>query len=302
MGSKNWCFTLNNYIEDDETRLNALVDTNPKVDYIIYGREVGESGTPHLQGFITFKDKLRLVPAKQIVGSNPHMEVAKNINAAIKYCKKENQWKEFGARGSSQGKRNDIELFKDAVKGGMLSLSEIRETHSETYAKYTRFCTEYIRDHFPQVVIPDHPLRAWQQRLNGWLEEPADRRTIIFIVDESGNEGKSWFADWYHHKNPDTTQVITPGKRADMAYMLKPGLKVLFMDAPRAKQADFIQYDFLEDLKNGRVFSPKYESIMKTYEPIHVVVCMNESPDRTKLSEDRYRILNLVQFRNNPEN
>lgn len=294
--AKNWCFTLNNYSDEDIDRINGLVENDARVSYLIYGKEVAESGTPHLQGFISCKKKSRLQLVKSLIGSNPHLETARNVNASIQYCKKEGEWVEFGSRGAGQGSRSDIQDFQEAVKGGMLNLKQIRETHPEVYAKYPRFCMEYVRDNYPDVVIPEHPLRPWQQYLYNLLEEPPDRRTIIFVVDEIGNSGKSWFADWYQQKTGDTCQVITPGKRNDMAYMLSLGLRVLFMDAPRAKQAEFIQYDFLEDLKNGRIFSGKYESLMKKYEPIHVVVCMNEEPDRTKLSEDRYKVVNIRQL------
>lgn len=295
--SKNWCFTLNNYTDDDVERINNLVETNPRVSYVLYGLEVGDSGTPHLQGFITCTTPQRLLQVKNTIGGNPHLETARNVNASILYCKKEGQWTEFGARASgNQGKRNDLEDFKADVKGGMLNMKDIREAHAEVYAKYPRYCLEYVRDHFPKPEIPDHPLRPWQQTLDNILTEEPDRRTIIFVVDEVGNSGKSWFADWYQQKTGDTCQVLTPGKRSDMAYMLPMSLRVLFLDAPRAKQSEFIQYDFLEDLKNGRVFSPKYESVMKTYAPMHIVVCMNEEPDRTKLSADRYRVINIRQL------
>lgn len=293
MGSKNWCFTLNNYTEEDVERLNALVDNNQLVAYLIFGKEIAESGTPHLQGFISLNQKKRMLQVKTLIGSNPHLEVARNVNASVEYCKKEGDWVEFGSRTGGRGKRSDLEEFMNAVKGGMLNFKEIREAHPDVYSKYPRFCLEYVRDNFPKVIIPDHPLRQWQQELNDILETEPDRRTIIFVVDLQGNSGKSWFADWFQQKMGSTCQVMTPGKRSDMAYMLNPGLKVLFLDAPRAKQADFIQYDFLEDLKNGRVFSPKYESIMKTYEPMHIVVLMNEQPDMSKLSADRYKVINL---------
>lgn len=296
MGSKNWCFTLNNYSDEDVERLNNLVDTEDRVEYLIYGKELAASGTPHLQGFVVFGQRTRLVMVKAIIGSNPHVEVARNVNASVEYCKKDGEWVEFGSRSSKQGTRSDLEEFKTAVKGGMLSLSEIREHHSDVYAKYHRFCLEYIDDNYPKNVIPDHELRPWQVSLKTLLEQPADRRKIIFVVDEVGNSGKSWFAHYYTRLIGDEGQVMLPGKKADMAYALKPGLKVLFLDAPRSKQGEFIQYDFLEDLKNGYVFSTKYESRIKSYEPMHVVVNMNESPDRTKLSEDRYKVINIRQL------
>jgi hypothetical protein len=42
----------------------------------------------------------------------------------------------------------------------------------------------------------------------------------------------------------------------------------------------FLQYDFLEDVKNGFVFSHKDESQVKHLGKVHVVVMMNEMPDR----------------------
>lgn len=78
-----------------------------------------------------------------------------------------------------------------------------------------------------------------------------------------------------------------------MAYSLSEDIRVLFIDAPRSKQGEYIQYDFLEDVKNGRIFSGKYESRMKRLGPCHVVVMMNELPDMLKLSEDRYNIIEI---------
>lgn len=291
---KNWCFTLNNYVTDDINRLAEIVPSG-KAIYLIYGKEVGEHGTPHLQGVICATSRVRMAQIKRIIGNNPHVEIARNINASIQYCKKEGDWVEFGEK-TGQGQRNDLESFKNDVKAGILDLKTLRETHSETYAKYTRFCLEYIEDNYPALEIPTFELRPWQTFLSQKLDEEPNRRKIIFVIDEIGNSGKSWFAHWYTQQKPDKSQVLLPGKKSDMAFVLKPNLKFLFLDAPRSKQGEYIQYDFLEDLKNGYVFSNKYESRIKTYAPMHVIVNMNERPDMTKLSEDRYDILNIRQL------
>lgn len=296
MGSKNWCFTLNNYTEDDVSRLKNLVSTNSRISYIIFGKEVAETGTPHLQGFVSCKVKTRLINIKDILGSNPHLQPAKKVIASITYCKKEGDWVEFGSMSQKAGSRTDIDDFKESVKEGMLNFKDIREKHAEVYAKYPRFCIEYVKDNMPKVKIPDHPLRPWQQHLDNLLSEEPNRRTIIFVVDITGNSGKSWFADWYQSKSEDSCQVITPSNTRDMTFALNLQLRVLFMDAPRSKQHHFIQYDFLENLKNGRVFQEKYEAGMKFYEPMHIVVLMNEEPDMTKLSRDRYKIINIDSF------
>ena len=115
------------------------------------------------------------------------------------------------------------------------------------------------------------------------------KREIIFIVDRVGNQGKSWFSRYFCERH-DSAQIIVPGKKADMAYVVREDMKTFFLDCPRSKQGEYIQYDFLEELKNGYLFSPKYESRLKEFKTPHVVVFMNESPDMHKLSRDRYSV------------
>jgi len=49
-----WCFTLNNWTPEHEVELKSWYPE--KVKYLVYKPEIGESGTPHLQGvFVTAK-------------------------------------------------------------------------------------------------------------------------------------------------------------------------------------------------------------------------------------------------------
>lgn len=284
---KNWCFTLNNFKDEDQTRLRSMVSG---CEFLIFGREVGESGTPHLQGFVRFKTVLRFNQVAKLVGK-AHLSIARNVSKSVEYCRKDKDFEEFGEPPVSKaGKRSDLEEFKEAVKNGEVkSFDDLREMHSEVYAKFPRFCAEYIEQHTEKAKVELHPLRQWQGLLYEDLSRSVDKRKIIFIVDKKGNSGKSWFCD-YVFSMKESCQILTPGKKADMAFTFVAGTKILFMDAPRSKQSEFLQYDFLEDVKNGRLFSTKYESRMKRFDPPHVVVMMNEHPDMTKLSDDRYDI------------
>lgn len=288
---KNWCFTLNNYTNDDIDRLSVLVDNN-ECSYIIYGKEVGESGTPHLQGFVSFSKRVYLTDVKKRISATAHFELSRLVPESIEYCRKDGDVFEEGVMPVGQGKRSDLDDFKNDVKAGLLNFKEIREKHSAVYAKFKSFVMEYVIDNTPEVTIPAYILHDWQKDLLEKLEQPPDTRTIQFIVDHSGNNGKTWFAHWYAQNHSDC-QVMCPGKRADMAYILRTDIRVLILDAPRSKQGEFIQYDFLEDVKNGYVFSSKYESSIKRFRAVHLVVLMNEAPDLTKLSSDRFDITYL---------
>lgn len=291
--AKYWCFTLNNYTPADVDRLSAPI---PQVDYLIFGKEIAPSGTPHLQGTVCFQSRKRLSQLVTTIG-RAHFTVTQLLSQSIEYCKKDGDFTEVGtipAAGEARKERPDIlEEFKNSVKEGVTDLATLREMHSAVCAQYPRFVVEYISDCRPAIKVDSHPLRDWQAVLHGQLILAPDKREIYFIVDASGNQGKSWFARYYCDLH-DNAQIIVPGKKADMAYVVREDAKVFFFDCPRSKQGDFIQYDLLEELKNGYIFSPKYESRIKKLATPHVVVLMNEYPDMTKLSEDRYAVTVLT--------
>lgn len=293
--AKYWCFTLNNYTPADVDRLSTPI---PGIEYLIFGKEVGASGTPHLQGTVCFQSRKRL---PQVIASlgQCHCTVTRSLSQSIEYCKKEGDWTSWGTmptqrpRQEGGGRRNDLEEFKESVRSGVTDLKELRELHSSVCALYPRFVKNYIEDQREVIAVPAHPLRPWQENLNTILRRPPDPREIIFIVDRVGNQGKTWFARYFCDLHDDA-QIIIPGKKADMAYVAREDVKTYFFDTPRSKQGEFIQYDFLEELKNGYFFSPKYESRIKKIKTPHVVVCMNEHPDMDKLSSDRYKVISLT--------
>lgn len=84
MRSRGWCFTWNNYPENYVETLDSLECT-----YIVAGRECGESGTPHLQGYVYFRNPHR---ATTLHGLLPgcHVERTRGTpKQADEYCRKE---------------------------------------------------------------------------------------------------------------------------------------------------------------------------------------------------------------------
>lgn len=96
----NYVFTLNNYTEKEYKDFLS----SDKYNYLIIGKEVGDSGTPHLQGYIQLKIKTHLNGVKKI-NNKAHLERARGSpDDNIEYCRKEGNFTEEG-RVSFQGKR-----------------------------------------------------------------------------------------------------------------------------------------------------------------------------------------------------
>jgi len=296
--AKRWCFTLNNPTADEIAALSAWASTNPA--YCIIGREVGENGTPHLQGFLILKRKRRLAQCKLLPGlSRAHFEVTRGTAIqAAEYCKKDGDFHEFGSLPESQqGKRSDFEIFKDWCKArdSPPTEYEIADEFPSLFGRYASACRRFA-DLFcskPNLVDPGAQLRDWQQELLQVLSQPADDRKIIFIVDAEGNKGKSWFIRYMLTVRPGSVQRLSCGKRDDLAFAVDETKSIFLFDIPRG-QLEFMQYSVLEQLKDGIIFSPKYESRSKRLNhTAHVVVFTNEQADMNKLSMDRYVIVNL---------
>lgn len=98
---RGYTFTWNNYTEQDV----KYVDNIPCV-YMIYGKEIGKKGTPHLQGYIKFKTLKSHSQVVKLFKKN-HVENVKWEDAAIKYCTKEGNFKERGKRPLTQKKKGE---------------------------------------------------------------------------------------------------------------------------------------------------------------------------------------------------
>lgn len=90
--SRGWVFTWNNYTLHDLAYLNDL-----QCKYLIYGKEVGKQGTPHLQGYIHYHTLKSMAQVVKDMKRN-HVEIAKWEDNAIKYCKKDGNFFEKGEK------------------------------------------------------------------------------------------------------------------------------------------------------------------------------------------------------------
>lgn len=87
--AKRWCFTLNNYSEKE---LEQLEQQFRKRNFqFLIGKEVGEQGTPHLQGYIEADKRIR--PLEQFDNKRIHWESCRGSPSDnIQYCTKDGNY------------------------------------------------------------------------------------------------------------------------------------------------------------------------------------------------------------------
>lgn len=121
--SRGWCFTVNNPSVSDKLSIQELND-HPDILGLVVGIEVGEEGTPHLQGVIQLKKKKRLGGVKTYPGFHKaHLERRNGSwRQAAEYCRKDGNllvdkdWKE------EQGNRTDLNEFGKRVLDGTMDV------------------------------------------------------------------------------------------------------------------------------------------------------------------------------------
>lgn len=144
-------------------------------------------------------------------------------------------------------------------------------------------------------VVREMELYPWQKMVWDLTMELPDDRVVYWFYDQMGGAGKSYLVKKMCEE-PGVCRVGGRGK--DCAFAIKKyieehkqGARVVLWDV--ARSAGEIDYMMLEKIKNGCVFSAKYESSSVRWASPHVVVFSNYPPLRYKLSEDRWRVYEI---------
>lgn len=297
-------FVCNNWTTDiinAYTQTFELLCSQHKIYYAIWGKEIAPTtGTPHLQGYVAFVERTAFSTIRRLLPGS-HIENARGDPSTNRvYCRKDGDFTEFGRFDSIpfQGKRSDIDKFKVWLleQTSWPSDAHIAANWTSLYVRAGRRLLEIRELLYPKPALETGEYRdGWQSDLAQILDEiPDDDRAIRFYVDEEGNNGKTWFVRKYLTEKDDA-QFFSIGKRDDIAHALDPTKRVFFFNVPRDGM-QYLQYGILESIKDRLVFSPKYNSGTKrlVHNP-HVIVFCNEFPDMTKLSEDRYNVIDIMQ-------
>ena len=147
----------------------------------------------------------------------------------------------------------------------------------------------------------------WQKKLYNLIYgkdnnlRTSDDRSIILIVDENGNNGKSKFAKFLYLKNKEEVMVIAEGSASQLRSAIVSGgthKKLYIVDLPRTtpKESTDALLNVLESLKNGLLLSHMYgrgDNNLIINPPTIVVFCNKYLS--ANLSVDRWDSYSLLK-------
>jgi len=186
--SKSYCFTLNNYTEQEIETLKAV-----NTSYLVYGKEVGEMKTPHLQGYLEFSTKKRFTTVKKLLGNRYHIEPRRGTQEqAITYCKKDGDVHEQGTP-YIQGARADLDQARnDAADNGMRSVTSWGNLQQIKVAEKYLTYNEISRDWETKVI--------WLWGLTGSGKSRLARELSNMDDCYIKSEGSKWWDGYDGHE------------------------------------------------------------------------------------------------------
>lgn len=184
MASKRWCFTLNNPGQGD-THFPELCK------YLIIGNEVGDSETPHWQGYATFNKPMSMIQLKKL-NHRIHWEKAKGTPYQNKvYCSKDGDFQEYGvipnAPGPSHKKQTKDPYHKVlAADNAQDAIERVKAKRPRDYALHGEAIERNLKRHKPMSFSSKHSMDDF---LRGPL--PLNLPTLLY---GPSNTGKTQFA------------------------------------------------------------------------------------------------------------
>ena len=138
--TKYYCTTLNNY--NDEQEANANNFANDHCSYAIIGREIGSTGTKHLQCYFLLTRARGFEFVRQNLPGH-HVEAAKgNTEQNYNYCTKDGDYTEHGQR-PRPGSRTDIKRLYTRIAEGA-NFEELIEETEGAALRYKNAINELI--------------------------------------------------------------------------------------------------------------------------------------------------------------
>jgi len=157
-GVRAYCFTVNNYTQEDEDQLD-----NMACKYMIYGHEIAPTtGTPHLQGYVYFQSQRTMTAIVKDVPRISLQEAHGSADSNFVYCSKEaKDVKERGVRPMSQVEKGATEKERHASAYRLIKEGRSDEIPDDMQFKYHRTIDSLKRKFMPEIEDADDVTGVW---------------------------------------------------------------------------------------------------------------------------------------------
>lgn len=252
---RNWFITCNNWTQLTHDNIVGLKNCQ-----FLFQHEVGELGTPHIQGTLMFKNARSWDQLRKAIGEY-YFKPAKNIHACLNYCKK------VKTRVSDNYFTNIPKFMKQTP-------------FQYEFKWWQQLALNYLAAP-PVKVDRDRILWIWsamgsigKTTFLKWFH----RNNRTQFVVSGGRETDCLNAIIQHIE----THNCEP--------------KGVFWLLPRVK-GNTISNSALEQIADGFFYSGKYTGgILNTEKPLKVVIIANSPPDKSKQSSDRLRVIQVDDY------
>ncbi len=284
--------TWNNYTDADIDKFRAWCEL--RTHYSIVGREVGEEGTPHLQGFHQTSGGLSF-PAFKKKFPSVHVKRVFEDNGCSEYCSKDG--KVCISTGEYQektpGRRTDLLSVAEMAKSGK-SMAEIAELAPAAIVQYpsgiARLCTFFEKPRDRSVA--KRCICLWGESEVHKTRRIWDHLDALGVTPYVWENGMPTWWDGYHGQK----HVIMDEYRAHLPMsvllrlMDRYPMRVQFKGGSCQFVADFLYFtsschpkDWYKDLPDDKVYQlvRRFEHITHVNSPDQRVVVMDAPAERS---------------------
>lgn len=252
-----WCFTFNNYTEKDiEDIIYSFSSNSSKY---IFENEKGENGTPHLQGYISFKKKRR--PSELNLNKKIHWEKVKGSeDDNIKYCSKD---------------------FREKVKN-----CKIWKSDNILIPMEVKIISE-LRPFQKQLL--DIVLGEVDEGKIIWIYDEEGQMGKTQFLRYMNVKYNIPFT--YGGKCADIVNLAFNNKD----YLLNTDRGVMIYNFGRDTDNKMISYKSMEQISDGAISNTKFETGCFCCNPPHIVVLANCLPNFDALTKSRWKVKTIDQ-------
>lgn len=286
--SKNWCFTNFDFNDCNWYLKDKLLN------FVGIGDEIcPDTGRPHHQGFLQLKTKKSLGWLKNNLSKRCKFKMIRGTyQENVTYCSEDGCYICWGTY-TDQGERRDIYTTSKKIIDGTFDKSDAFDNamwikHNAGINQSLEFHSRKRRRALRKAAFINKHIELRPQQ-NYWLNCAANQKDdmILWICDFDGQLGKSYFQKFI--KNVLDGCTIKNGATKDIALLYKEE-RYVCVNLTRTGE-EKTNYSIYEDLKDGEIQSPKWDSYCYEFEPPVLMIFANFFPDVKALSIHRWHIL-----------